>query len=125
MYFLSAARGCLHASHFCYLMAQHPFGTYAQRSSKYVLLGSSHLRPFSEFATSEAIMITSIYEYARSLADASFHIPNLQVLNNKCTLFHYFLMSCVIMLNKQCNYSHSFKTFSVLQVFDGNQACGS
>ncbi|XP_052130597.1 uncharacterized protein LOC113215394 [Frankliniella occidentalis] len=73
-----STRGCLHAAHFCYLMAQHPFGTFSQRSSKYVLLGSSHLRPFTEFASTEAIMITSIYEYARSLADPSFHVPNLQ-----------------------------------------------
>ncbi|KAJ1527871.1 hypothetical protein ONE63_007809 [Megalurothrips usitatus] len=73
-----SARGCLHASHFCYLMAQHPFGTYSQRTSKYVLLGSSHLRSFAEFASNEAIMITCIYEYARSLADPNFHIPNLQ-----------------------------------------------
>jgi len=37
-----AAKGCLYASHFCYLMAQVGFGTYAKKTSKIVLIGSSH-----------------------------------------------------------------------------------
>ena len=37
-----ASRGCLHASHFCYLMAQTTFGRFQAKTSKIVLIGSSH-----------------------------------------------------------------------------------
>nr|CAD7421679.1 unnamed protein product [Timema poppensis] len=72
------ARGYLHAAHFCYLMAQHEFGTYAHKSSKIVLIGSSHLKPFNEFATNEAIQMTEIYLYASRLADENFDLPQFQ-----------------------------------------------
>nr|CAD7455561.1 unnamed protein product [Timema tahoe] len=72
------ARGCLHAAHFCYLMAQHEFGTYAHKSSKIVLIGSSHLKPFNEFATNEAIQMTEIYLYASRLGDENFNLPQFQ-----------------------------------------------
>ncbi|CAG2067494.1 unnamed protein product, partial [Timema podura] len=74
----SGARGCLHAAHFCYLMAQHEFGTYAHKSSKIVLIGSSHLKPFNEFATNEAIQMTEIYLYASRLGDENFNLPQFQ-----------------------------------------------
>lgn len=63
-----AAKGCLHASHICYLTAKiHP-GQYGQPNSKYVLLGSSHYRSFEGFANNLAIQCTEVYEYAKSLA---------------------------------------------------------
>ncbi|XP_049269869.1 uncharacterized protein LOC119390134 isoform X1 [Rhipicephalus sanguineus] len=74
-----ASRGCLSAAHFCYLMAQVEFGTYACKSSKIVLLGSSHhTLSFEEFATNEAIQCTEIYEYSQSLANAGYMLPHLQ-----------------------------------------------
>ncbi|XP_037269079.2 uncharacterized protein LOC119160912 isoform X3 [Rhipicephalus microplus] len=74
-----ASRGCLSAAHFCYLMAQVEFGTYACKSSKMVLLGSNHhTLPFEEFATNEAIQCTEIYEYSQSLANAGYMLPHLQ-----------------------------------------------
>ncbi|KAL1424404.1 hypothetical protein MTO96_020191 [Rhipicephalus appendiculatus] len=74
-----ASRGCLSAAHFCYLMAQVEFGTYACKSSKMVLLGSSHQTlSFEEFATNEAIQCTEIYEYSQSLANAGYMLPHLQ-----------------------------------------------
>jgi hypothetical protein len=76
----AGARGCLHASHFCYLMAQLEFGLFSRKSSKIVLLGSSHLKPFVEFATNEAIQMTEIYIYARQLAGHEFNVPHFQVI---------------------------------------------
>lgn len=74
-----ASRGCLSAAHFCYLMAQVEFGTYSCKSSKLVLLGSSHQTlPFEEFASNEAIQCTEIYEYSQSLANAGYMLPHLQ-----------------------------------------------
>ncbi|XP_070385484.1 protein transport protein sec-16A.1-like isoform X3 [Dermacentor albipictus] len=75
-----ASCGCLSAAHFCYLMAQVEFGTYACKSSKMVLLGSSHhTLSFVEFASNEAIQCTEIYEYSQSLANAGYMLPHLQV----------------------------------------------
>jgi hypothetical protein len=76
---VTGARGSLHASHFCYLMAQLEFGLFSRKSSKIVLLGSSHLKPFVEFATNEAIQMTEIYIYARQLAENEFNVPQFQV----------------------------------------------
>ncbi|XP_067662358.1 protein transport protein Sec16A-like isoform X2 [Haliotis asinina] len=74
-----AAKGCLHASHFCYIMAQSGFGTYAKKTSKIVLVGSSHNCCWEEFATNEAIQCTEIYEYAQSLGNQTFLLPHFQV----------------------------------------------
>ncbi|XP_077501089.1 uncharacterized protein LOC144111913 isoform X10 [Amblyomma americanum] len=74
-----ASRGCLSAAHFCYLMAQVEFGSYSCKSSKLVLLGSSHQTLlFEEFASNEAIQCTEIYEYSQSLANAGYMLPHLQ-----------------------------------------------
>ncbi|XP_071097242.1 protein transport protein Sec16A-like isoform X2 [Haliotis cracherodii] len=74
-----AAKGCLHASHFCYIMAQSGFGTYSKKTSKIVLVGSSHNWTWEEFATNEAIQCTEIYEYAQSLGNQTFLLPHFQV----------------------------------------------
>ncbi|KAL5012898.1 hypothetical protein ScPMuIL_011449 [Solemya velum] len=73
-----AAKGYLHASHFCYLMAQVSFGSFTKKTSKIVLIGSSHTLPLEEFATNEAIQCTEIYEYAMSLGNPGFVLGNLQ-----------------------------------------------
>ncbi|XP_052093103.1 uncharacterized protein LOC127729365 isoform X4 [Mytilus californianus] len=73
-----ASRGFLHASHFCYLMAQAGFGSYHKKTSKMVLIGSNHSLSLSEFATNEAIQCSEVYEYAMSLGNSSFFSPNLQ-----------------------------------------------
>lgn len=41
-----ASRGQLHAAHFCYLVAEAEWGTYSNKSSQLVLIGSSHNLPF-------------------------------------------------------------------------------
>ncbi|XP_041481435.1 protein transport protein Sec16A-like isoform X2 [Lytechinus variegatus] len=73
-----SSRGLLHASQFCYLMAQVGFGIYSKKTTKIVLLGSSHNLPFSKFSTNSAIQLTEIYEYAQMLANKHFLIPNFQ-----------------------------------------------
>ncbi|XP_023234695.1 protein transport protein Sec16A-like [Centruroides sculpturatus] len=73
-----ASLGCLSAAHFCYLMAQLDFGSYSNKSSKLVLLGSSNLLPFQQFASNEAIQCTEIYEYAQTLANPEYVLPHLQ-----------------------------------------------
>ncbi|KAK9872597.1 hypothetical protein WA026_018729 [Henosepilachna vigintioctopunctata] len=72
-------RGSLYAAQFCYLMAEVGFGRYGEDNIKVVLLGSNHNKPFFHFATNEAIHMTEIYEYACSLNDPEFALPELQV----------------------------------------------
>ncbi|KAK6194900.1 hypothetical protein SNE40_000435 [Patella caerulea] len=86
-----AAKGCLNASHFCYIMAQTQFGTFTKKTSKIVLIGSSHNLSLKEFATNQAIQCTEIYEYAQSLGNASFVLPHLQVFKflYACRLAEY------------------------------------
>lgn len=59
----------LYLSNSVYLLASH---------SRLILLGASHYKPFNEFASNEAIIMTEIYEYARSLFDHKFSIVNFQ-----------------------------------------------
>uniref|UniRef100_W5MAJ4 SEC16 homolog B, endoplasmic reticulum export factor n=1 Tax=Lepisosteus oculatus TaxID=7918 RepID=W5MAJ4_LEPOC len=74
-----AARGLIHAAHFCYLVAQVPFGVYTAKSEKLVLLGSNHCLPFLQFARSSAIQSTEVLEYSRLLGDPSGFIAPFQV----------------------------------------------
>ncbi|KAK3590775.1 hypothetical protein CHS0354_038713 [Potamilus streckersoni] len=69
-----AAKGYLYASHFCYMMSQIPFGSYNKKSSKIVLVGSSHSLPLEAFASNEAIQCTEIYEYALALGNTQFSL---------------------------------------------------
>ncbi|XP_076821798.1 uncharacterized protein LOC143468458 isoform X2 [Clavelina lepadiformis] len=79
-------QGLIDAAHFCYLMTSTPLGYYTRKSSKIVLLGSSHLRSFNDFASSDAIERTETYEYAISLSAStqqqrpgSLSLPSLQL----------------------------------------------
>lgn len=83
-------RSDLFAAQFCYLMAQVGFGKYSNvnqesglmlsssNAIRLILLGSSHRKPFKDFATNDAIMMTEIYEYACALNDDSFSIVDFQ-----------------------------------------------
>ncbi|GAB0094901.1 hypothetical protein DMENIID0001_102270 [Sergentomyia squamirostris] len=83
-------RGDIFGAHFCYLMAQVNFGKYrnvnqdssnmsnSSTSPRLILLGSSPHRSFRQFATSEAIMMTEIYEYACTLNDDKFSVTEFQ-----------------------------------------------
>lgn len=103
--------GDVYGAHFCYLMAQVGFGKYEPWSAeavatgqapKLILLGSSHLRTFKEFATTEAIMMTEIYEYAVTLSDESYMIAEFQPY--KFTLATRFL-----------DYGHQLKAYLYME----------
>ncbi|XP_055530048.1 uncharacterized protein LOC129721476 isoform X2 [Wyeomyia smithii] len=92
-------RGDLYAAHFCYLLSDVAFGRFsdvkqdagvtitATTAVRLVLLGSSHLqRSFKEFSTNESIMMTEIYEYARSLNEERYTIVELQ--------YYKYLLAC-------------------------------
>lgn len=72
------ARGDIHAAHFCYILAQIDFGIHGTPGVKLVLIGSNHHKPYAEFATLEAVVLTEIYEYARNLSEPGFTIVGLQ-----------------------------------------------
>lgn len=60
-------------------MSQTSFGSYNKKSSKIVLIGSSHGLPLKYFATEEAIQCTEIYEYALTLGNPLVNLTNFQV----------------------------------------------
>ncbi|XP_043669311.1 uncharacterized protein LOC122629675 isoform X2 [Vespula pensylvanica] len=72
------ARGDIYAAHFCYILAQVDFSAYGINTAKLVLIGSNHHKPYSEFMTTEAVMLTEIYEYARNLSEPGFTSVDLQ-----------------------------------------------
>ncbi|XP_076233217.1 endoplasmic reticulum export factor secretory 16 isoform X2 [Calliopsis andreniformis] len=73
-----SARGDIHAAHFCYILAQVDFGAYGASNIKLVLIGANHHKPYSTFLTTEAVMLTEIYEYARNLSEPGFTLVDLQ-----------------------------------------------
>lgn len=80
------ARGDVHAAHFCYILAQIEFGAYGSNGVKLVLIGANHSKPYSEFLSMEAIMLTEIYEYARNLSEPSFTLVDLQTFKFDLTV---------------------------------------
>ncbi|XP_055630491.1 uncharacterized protein LOC129771134 isoform X2 [Toxorhynchites rutilus septentrionalis] len=92
-------RGDLYAAHFCYLLSDVTFGRFsdvkqdggvtvtANTVVRLILLGSSHLqRSFKEFSVNESIMMTEVYEYARSLNEERYSITELQ--------YYKYLLAC-------------------------------
>lgn len=73
-----ASRGDIHAAHFCYILAQVDFSSRESNDAKLVLIGANHHKPYAEFASQEAIMLTEIYEYARNLSEPDFTLVELQ-----------------------------------------------
>ncbi|NXF20797.1 SC16B protein, partial [Rhodinocichla rosea] len=71
-----ASKGAVEAAHFCYLMADVPFGYFGAKADRMALLGSSHRQAFSQFARTEAIQRMEILEYCRQLRQPeSFLLP--------------------------------------------------
>ncbi|XP_039586293.1 protein transport protein Sec16B isoform X1 [Passer montanus] len=71
-----ASKGAVEAAHFCYLMADIPFGYFGAKADRMALLGSSHRQAFSQFARTEAIQRMEILEYCRQLRQPeSFLLP--------------------------------------------------
>ncbi|NWX36268.1 SC16B protein, partial [Notiomystis cincta] len=71
-----ASKGAVEAAHFCYLVADIPFGYFGAKADRMALLGSSHRQAFSQFATTEAIQRMEIFEYCQQLRQPeSFLLP--------------------------------------------------
>lgn len=89
-----SARGDIYAAHFCYILAEIDFGTYGKTGTKMVLIGANHNKHYEDFVTLEAIMLTEIYEYARSLSESGFMLPALQTFKfeNALKLIDYGLV---------------------------------
>ncbi|XP_075278712.1 protein transport protein Sec16B isoform X2 [Opisthocomus hoazin] len=62
-----AGRGAVEAAHFCYLMADIPFGYFGAKADRVALLGSSHRQAFTQFARTEVIQRMEIFEYCQQL----------------------------------------------------------
>ncbi|XP_062990195.1 protein transport protein Sec16B isoform X2 [Elgaria multicarinata webbii] len=74
-----AGKELIEAAHFCYLMANVPFGHYGVKADRLVLLGSSQSQVFAQFARTECIHRTEIFEYCQLLGCRQAFIPSFQV----------------------------------------------
>ncbi|OXB54764.1 hypothetical protein ASZ78_001489 [Callipepla squamata] len=82
-----AGKGAVEAAHFCYLMADIPFGYFGVKADRMALLGSSHRQAFTRFATTEAIQRMEIFEYCQHLRHPTSFLLPFQVLGlskNSC-----------------------------------------
>ncbi|XP_009067725.1 PREDICTED: protein transport protein Sec16B, partial [Acanthisitta chloris] len=71
-----ASKGAVEAAHFCYLMADIPFGYFGVKTDRMALLGSSHRQAFAQFARTEVIQRMEIFEYCQQLRQPeSFLLP--------------------------------------------------
>ncbi|NXA07180.1 SC16B protein, partial [Sapayoa aenigma] len=71
-----ASKGAVEAAHFCYLMADIPFGYFGAKVDRMALLGSSHRQAFAQFASTEAIQRMEVFEYCQQLRQPeSFLLP--------------------------------------------------
>lgn len=77
---LLASRGDIYGSQFCYLLVEPHFKEYCDGvgDNKIVLLGTSPQNAFKDFATDGAIIMSEIYEYARSLSEDGFFVASVQ-----------------------------------------------
>lgn len=106
-----ASRGDIFGSQFCYLLVDPRFKEYNDETSdcKISLLGTSHQKPFKEFASDDAIIMSEVYEYARSLGEEGFFIPSLQKykyllagqmldhgMQLKCLLYMEQIAKCIV-----------------------------
>ena len=90
------AKGQLYAAQFCYIVSVAEWGTFAKKGSKLVLL-CAQVSPrilviltcnillqvgdltVDQFATTEAIQCTEVFEFVRRLADPDFCMPRLSL----------------------------------------------
>lgn len=107
-----ANRGDVFGSQFCYLLVEPHFKEFSDLSSdfKISLLGTSSQRSFKDFATDDAIIMSEVYEYARSLSEENFFVPVLQKykfllagkmldygMQLKCLLYMEQISKCIVM----------------------------
>ncbi|NXK26373.1 SC16B protein, partial [Arenaria interpres] len=74
-----AGKGAVEAAHFCYLMADIPFGYFGVKADRMALLGSSHRQAFAQFARTEVIQRMEIFEYCQQLRQPKYFLLPFQV----------------------------------------------
>lgn len=107
-----ANRGDIFGSQFCYLLVEPHFKEFNDPSSEFKisLLGTSTQNCFKDFATDNAIIMSEVYEYARSLSEENFFVPVLQKykfllagkmldygMQLKCLLYLEQISKCIVM----------------------------
>ena len=77
------AKGQLYAAQFCYIVSSAEWGTFSNKCSKLVLLlSSAGDQSLEQFASTEAIQCTEIYEFVQKLGNKHYQMPFLQVNQN-------------------------------------------
>lgn len=124
-----ASRGDIFGSQFCYLLIDPQFTDYSDTASvngKIGLLGTSVQMQFKEFATDDSIIMTEVYEYARSLNTEHYFIASLQkykflLATNmldygfklKCLLYMEQISTCIIQQPQLFENSFISKVYSM------------
>lgn len=120
----------IYGSQFCYLLVDSEFTDFTDKSSaagKLVLLGASHQQlSFNRFSTTESIIMSEIYEFARSLSNENFFIPQLQKykylmanrfldqgMQLKCLLYMEKISNCILFSPDMFEVSFIAKVYEV------------
>lgn len=107
-----ATRGDIFGSQFCYLLMDPQFTDYSDgqgANGKIGLIGTSLQKTFKEFSSDDCIIMTEVYEYARSLSVEGYFIAPLQKykfllatnmldygMQLKCLLYIEQIAKCVV-----------------------------
>ncbi|KAL6071021.1 COPII coat assembly protein SEC16 [Balamuthia mandrillaris] len=67
------------AAHFCYLLAEHPFGQFENPNARLILLGADHKTQRNYFINAESMQRTEVFEYTKKLGNSQYSLPSLQV----------------------------------------------
>lgn len=124
-----ASRGDIYGSQFCYLLIDPQFTDYSDSimsSGKIALLGTTVQKSFNEFASNDSIIMTEVYEYARSLSTENYFITTLQnykflLATNmldygfklKCLLYMEQISKCIIQQPQLFENSFVSKVYSL------------
>ncbi|RNA39975.1 transport Sec16A isoform X1 [Brachionus plicatilis] len=106
-----ASNGRTAASHFCYLLSNCSFGTYEKKSSKLVLIGSSHNQDFSKFCQIGAIQATEIFEFAQSLLNSTTTTTTTSTFNSD-----NFLKYKLIYANKLVEHGLMHEAYKYIEI---------
>lgn len=67
------------AAHFCYLVAETPFGPFENPNSRLILIGGDHKTQSRLFVSPESVQRTEVFEYAKALGNSQYTLPTFQV----------------------------------------------
>lgn len=124
-----ASRGDVYGSQFCYLLMDPQFTDYSDTegaNGKIGLLGTSLNKKFKDFASDDSIIMTEVYEYARSLSVEGYFIAPLQKykfllatnmldygMQLKCLLYMEQIAKCMIQRADLFESSFMYKIYTL------------